>query len=163
MAAILLSGVSAWSQTAPVRPGDRAGFAPCSGSAASRTISSSSGDSPGSCSLSAPAWRLFTTGEVPSASSRIPSRPAAPSARRPRPWSIRERDVGKFVRGVGAELRRPADRRIREESILLRVLGEPLQLVAALGNPEPVLEAFDVMHLHRPREESLKTFGGVLT
>jgi len=36
-------------------------------------------------------------------------------------------------------------------------------LVAALGNPEPVLEAFDVMHLHRPREESLKTFGGVLT
>ena len=69
--------------TANLTPRRRA--APCSGAAASRTISSLSGDSPGSCSESPPAWRLFTTGEVLSASSRISSRPAAPSARRPRP------------------------------------------------------------------------------
>jgi hypothetical protein len=48
---------------------------------------------------------------------------------------IRERDVGKFVRGVGAELRRPADRPIREESTLLRALREPVRFLAALGEP----------------------------
>ena len=72
-------------RTANLTPRRRAGFAPCSGAAASRTISSLSGDSPGGCSESPPVLRLFTTGEVLSASSRISSRPAAPSARRPRP------------------------------------------------------------------------------